>query len=297
MVSRVIGDRLREHAKYRDMLEPKTRCWRLNYAGEFHMDITPSVPNPACRRGGELVPDRILSDWKPTNPKGYKQLFEERAALRPQLRLTKSATLVERSDNVEDFPAPMAAKGVLRRAVQVAKRHRDHYFAKRPALAPISVIITTLASRSYEACVRQRTYDHEFDLLADVLRRLTDFFDRTPTAHGVGIWVVENETTGNENFAEKWNNDPALPQAFFEWHQHAVAYFDQWCNLQGNDRLIKSMSEAFGDLPVKLAFDAINAKVATDQLGSRLVVAPNYGLTSSVYAGTTVQPHTFFGAK
>ena len=31
------------------------RCWRLSYANEFHMDITPSIPNPNCRFGGELV--------------------------------------------------------------------------------------------------------------------------------------------------------------------------------------------------------------------------------------------------
>jgi len=32
----------------------------LNYANEFHMDITPSIMNPECTNGGELVPDKEL---------------------------------------------------------------------------------------------------------------------------------------------------------------------------------------------------------------------------------------------
>ena len=42
-------------------------------------------------------------------------------------------------------------KGILPRTVQLAKRHRDiHFQSLDPCLAPISVIITTLTSRSYE---------------------------------------------------------------------------------------------------------------------------------------------------
>lgn len=41
----IVGDRLREHKTYANMLEPEgKRCWTLNY-DEFHMDILPCVPN------------------------------------------------------------------------------------------------------------------------------------------------------------------------------------------------------------------------------------------------------------
>jgi hypothetical protein len=48
-----------------------------NYAGEFHLDITPSIPNPGCPKGGVLVPDKAQQAWTPSNPKGYKTLFLE----------------------------------------------------------------------------------------------------------------------------------------------------------------------------------------------------------------------------
>ena len=57
-------------------------------------------------------------------------------------------------------------KGILRRVVQILKRHRDHYFIGRaPSLAPISIIITTLAARSYDDCALGSIYDSEFDVL------------------------------------------------------------------------------------------------------------------------------------
>ncbi len=157
-----IGDRLRQNGRYGAMLEEKPRCWRLNYAGEFHMDITPAITNPACDRGGELVPDKKLRAWKPTNPRGYRALFEARAKLQPRMRLFKGGLAEDRSAqaNVEPYPSPMATKGVLRWAVQLAKCNRDVHFAKSdPGLAPISVIITTLAARSYAGTGRARCPD------------------------------------------------------------------------------------------------------------------------------------------
>src|SRR2546429_2369026 len=85
-----IGDCLRENGHYAPLLEEMPRCWRLNYANEFHMDITPSIPNPTCGMGGELVPDKALKSWKPSNPRGYRSKFDRRAAILPRFRLTKS---------------------------------------------------------------------------------------------------------------------------------------------------------------------------------------------------------------
>jgi hypothetical protein len=82
-LKKAIGDCLRANGNYAPLLEEMPRCWRLSYANEFHMDITPSIPNPNCRFDGELVPDKTLKMWKASNPNGYKRLFEERAKLLP----------------------------------------------------------------------------------------------------------------------------------------------------------------------------------------------------------------------
>ena len=49
--------------------------------------------------------------------------------------------------DIEPFPAQSNIKGILRRIVQLLKRHRDIAFADvKEDIAPISIIITTLAS-------------------------------------------------------------------------------------------------------------------------------------------------------
>jgi len=165
-----LGDRLRGSGHYAPLLEEMPRCWRLNYANEFHMDITPAIPNPACRFGGDLVPDKTLRIWMASNPRGYKLLFERRAKLAPVIRLRKRIA----ADSVEPYPQPGGFKGILRRTVQISKRHRDMTFVDDPDLAPLSVIITTLLARSYEWCVTNLEYDNELDLLFDVVRHMPD---------------------------------------------------------------------------------------------------------------------------
>ena len=109
------------------MLEEKKRCWRLNYAREFHLDISPTIVNLKCTKGGELVPDKKLRDWHPTNPAGYKALFETRANLQPRVQIAKFAYARDHAQ-VEPFPTKPTGKGVLRRTVQLLKRHRDIYY-------------------------------------------------------------------------------------------------------------------------------------------------------------------------
>ena len=125
-LKRLIGDRLSENDRYAVMLEEKKRCWRLNYAREFHLDVSPTIVNVDCVNRGELVPDKKLRDWKPTNPSGYKTLFESRVNLQPRLRLQRSA-IIQDSTEVEPFPTRVTGRGVLRRTVQLLKRHRDIY--------------------------------------------------------------------------------------------------------------------------------------------------------------------------
>ena len=119
-----IGRRLRGNGNYAPLLEEMPRCWRLNYANEFHMDITPSIPNPLCRFDGELVPDKTLKEWKASNPKGYRVLFEKRASLLPRVRMKTRRAMDSVRADIEPYPVNSGFKGILRRTVQITKRHK-----------------------------------------------------------------------------------------------------------------------------------------------------------------------------
>jgi hypothetical protein len=292
-VLRLIGERLRASGHYAPLLEAKTRCWRLNYANEFHLDITPSILNPACLQGGELVPDRQLQAWSVSNPKGYRALFDHRAALRPRLRFFEAAGHGVRA-GIEPFPISRGSKGLLRRVVQILKRHRDQFFLTRDAaVAPISVILTTLASRSYEYCVQNHVYDDEFGLLCAVIQHMPRFIDTTAVP---GQWFVWNETTTGENFAERWNDDPQRARAFYSWHTRALADIAALESIDGLDRLTESLGDAFGTGPAAQALRQLTERVSQARTAGRLSVAPAIGL----YVGreprsTPVPSNTFFG--
>lgn len=297
-VKALIGDRLKAHRTYASMLEEKRRCWRLSYANEFHLDITPSIRNPVCVKGGELVPDRALSIWKPTNPKGYAARFEQYAALRPRLTLREGGIVAKRAD-VEDFPEQEMRKLPLKRIVQILKRHRDVSFAapSRRELAPISVIVTTLAARSYADCVTRFVYADHYELILDVVRRLPEFIQVTHQ-NGVPFYFIENETTTGENFADKWNQDARLPRAFYEWHREALGLLEELLAVEGKDRLSEVLQKAFGTSveTVRAAMAPLATTVAGARAAGSLLVAPGLGLVISPAAGRVdVRPHTFFG--
>jgi Second Messenger Oligonucleotide or Dinucleotide Synthetase domain len=297
---KAIGDRLKANGNYAPLIEEMARCWRLNYAGEFHMDITPSIPNPNCRLGGELVPDKSLRRWKASNPKGYRRVFEERAKLVPVIRIRKHIAADSLGANVEPYPASVAFKGILRRVVQIGKRHRDIFFIDRMDVAPLSVIITTLASRSYEWCVRRREYDNELEFVVDVIQHMPDSIE-TRDVDGVVQWFIWNETTLGENFAEKWNRHPERAQAFFKWHARLCADIAALPTVRGIDRLGEKLKDLFGQKPANDAIANITEQVSTARTTGTLRMAPKIGLTVSAAAAATaasapVRSNTFFGS-
>lgn len=298
LVKKLIGDRLKEHAAYERLLEELCRCWRLAYANQFHLDITPSVPNPNCANGGELVPDKELRQWKASNPKGYKTLFERRAALAPKLRIQKGVLTFDESAraSVEPYPESTGFKGFLRRTVQIAKRHRDVHFNRRPnECAPISVIVTTLLAESYEWCVLNFEFDDELDLMIAVLEGMIHFIE-----HKEGRWYIWNETTVGENFAEKWNIHPERAKSFFTWHRKLVDDIKALRTVEGLDQIARSLTDSLGDGPTSVALAHIEKSVS----GPRSTRSLEYGIKGLAAAAPAiiasspalaVPRNTFFG--
>jgi hypothetical protein len=297
-LKRAIGDRLKANGRYAGIIEEKLRCWRINYANEFHLDITPSIPNPLCTRGGELVPEKERSQWRPSNPKGYRGWFEDKARLTPGFTLTEMQRSTIRAQ-VDPLPQPAVFKGVLKRGVQLLKRHRDVWFEKRNSeLAPVSIVITTLTAKSYASAVNTQTYETELDVLLEVLRSIVLFIERE-TVDGVERYYVWNPTTEGENFAEKWNCDRRLADAFYAWHEAAIADFEAIAATAGTglDQVGKALGRSLGERPVAKVL-AENTKAVSDaRAAGRLSIAPGVGLTAGI-AGPALVPvrhNTFFG--
>jgi hypothetical protein len=68
--------------------------------------------------------------------------------------------------------------------------------------------------------------------------------------------------TEGENFAERWNSEPARAQAFFEWQAAALADLERLSQSEGLDRLSKSLIESFGQAPASEVLNDLFTGVA-----------------------------------
>jgi hypothetical protein len=290
----VVGNRLKSHGVYKNMLEPLRRGWRIVYANEFHLDITPSIADPAHSSGGVLVPDRELRDWKASHPKGYASWFETIAKREPGIAMAKSEV---RAD-VEAMPDDIRFKGSLRRIVQIMKRHRDVWYAKKSAEeranAPISIIITTLAAKAYARIATQQ-YDNALDLLLDVVDAMPSFIETRITADGVEKWVI-NPMNEQENFADKWRTHPERALAFDTWLGAFKADLDQLALEQGVDGLAKGLAGLLDENISKAVLTEATRRLNVNRT-SRTLVTGATGLISAATSRTAnaVPSNVFFG--
>ena len=245
------------------MLAGKNRCWRLNYAGDFHLDALPGREDEGGPRFSIEVPDRSVSNWKPSNPKGYVLWFEGRA--RPYYALLEARKA--------PLPAvsPADAGDPLRRAVQLLKRHRDVRFDGKPENAPRSVVLTTLAAKHY------RGQESVGETLLGILVGI-----QSEIAGADGILVVRNPVNEGENFADAWQGDEKAYGEFIDYIDQFAADLRALFTAPLNERFSGKAEHLFGETVAKKAIDAYR-----DRQGGRTAAS----LTNiSVGAGAAGRP-------
>ncbi len=220
----MVGDRLKANETYKKLLDQEgRRCWTLNYANEFHMDILPAITDDALRAQGGLLSHALLitdiqkiadkdPEWPKSNPRGYVLWFKSRQesvflALRKRLAESVKASV----DEIPEY----RVKTPLQRAIQILKRHRDIYCAReKKDCKPISIIITTLAASLYKG------QENVYSAIYDILFGLNDSVMKQ-----AGKFYIPNPANPGENFADKWDKDPSLPKDFLEWVADARTVF------------------------------------------------------------------------
>lgn len=294
-------ERLEEHGTYKDLVTELNRGCRINYADNFHMDITPGIPdqNHANEFGAISVPDKKLKEWKASNPKGYARDFDQIAELVPAYSdedesLVAMAALDAK--RIEELPKHQGFKGILRRSVQIMKQHRDllfHEDKEYEGKAPISIIVTTLASRAYRDAVKSRIYGNELEVLLAVVESMTSYIETKYVAGKIEIWVT-NPKNEHENFAEKWNVDPKRIEAFHYWHRNLIEKLKELASVKSihliRDKLNQLIGESASEAAVDKHFESFNE----ERSNNNLFVAKT-GALSTVVTSTPVKANTFFG--
>lgn len=289
----LVGAPLAAGGRYAARLEEKARCWRVNYAGEFHLDICPLVVADMT----DAIPDRELARWILTNPEGYTKWFNERAdRARTRMMLDHAVLTAE----VVPFPEDNIDKGWLRRIVQLLKRHRDTWCGRTEGwqveFAPISIIITTLAAMSFEREFRSgRSFAGTYDLIRRVIAGMPAYIEQRNVGGQMQWWV--QSPVAPENFANRWNQDARWALAFREWHAVALASVNEIASATGLDGARLLLDSSYGASSAARAINSYSLQVrsARDSNALRFVPAAGGLTASSAMAGTPVSRHTFFG--
>jgi hypothetical protein len=248
----LVGNELELYRKARGIKEElaeKKRCWRLEYADglSFHMDIVPCIPESDIRRNilkkrmvensqfdeglAQNVSQLALSitdntdscyavvsdNWRISNPEGYARWFETRMK-------TARSIINERemrfNASIDTLPY-YQWKTPLQQVIQLLKRHRDTIFKDNEDSKPISVIITTLAAKSYKG---------ENDLVSALNSVLAGMEDHI----NAQVPLVPNPVNPAEDFADKWYDEKStqyrLQENFYKWLYQAKADFKALCS-------------------------------------------------------------------
>jgi len=249
----IVGDRLKEHGKYSQMLDPKDggrRCWTLKYAegARFHLDILPAIPDEFHWLIQQGVPEDLArhaikitdkstwdysNDWPKSNPMGYVLWFKARTRVR--LDEQRRLLAMEKRARIEDIQ-DYEVRTPLQRLIQILKRHRDIQYADDED-KPISIIISTLAATLYQS---EPTI---LEALLSIVPRMRLELQRNKRG---AIWWVPNPVNPKENFADRWEQTPRKADIFFEWLNRVEAEHRNLLTDNGFSKVGEYLTEAYG---------------------------------------------------
>ena len=79
-VVRWLARRLKKVEAYRGKVSTRPRCVRIDFPGEFHLDVVPLAGDSRNVNDVLHIPNRTVNDWESTNPKGLEEWYRRQNA-------------------------------------------------------------------------------------------------------------------------------------------------------------------------------------------------------------------------
>jgi len=274
-----IYQRIRSNETYKSICQKKNRCVCINYAGNFHLDILPARSDPSSGGNCILVPDRKTKDWKPSNPIGYAEWFEEVA--------TVTITLLEKA-RIEPLPRheTLSDKLPLQQTVQLLKRWRDISFKDYEDYAPPSIVLTTLAGNHY---------NKELLITESLTKVISGILENINNSDGP--IQVYNPKNSKECLSEKWIEDE---KKYYMFVKQLVEFKSKWDNLfqlKGTE-LYAQLEKLFGEDLVNTAVKEYAQSISVLREQKRLGIDKTTGVLTGLGSGVKpVLKNTFYGSS
>ncbi len=240
-----LASALERNQNYKSILERKTRCVRLNYKSDFHMDILPACMPHGSEMQEIKIPERELRTWSSGNPKGFAEWFLQIAnSVRDPLLKLYSDALLEARVETEPLPEDLYLKTPLQRAVQLLKRYRDIYFKDKDYKVS-SIVITTLAASFY------RGENSIFDTIDNIINRIKENYTELRTK-GHRFRIL-NPVNHDEDFTDSWDED------------HFISFFNFIIDIEKKWHNLKNSFETSKDDYIKLFGEGVYKKTLNEQ--------------------------------
>lgn len=198
-------------SRYRDKVRHRTRCVRIDYAGDFHLDIVPCIERKGLFWTTYLVLNRDANRTEPTAPEAYTEWLKDRDA---------------------------KASGMLRKVTRLAKYQRD----VKTNFSVKSILLTTLLGERIADADR-----HDRSAFADVPTALRTLFGRLDDwlQWRWGMPSVPNPALPDEDLNRHWDRDQyanfrAMVHKYRGWIDDAYAEADP-------DQSLRKWRKVFGD--------------------------------------------------
>jgi hypothetical protein len=301
---------LKESHREAPELESGRRCWTLQYPDQFHMDILPAIPNDDRREKGSKIDataiqitDKDLHEWQHSNPIGYgewfkgrmlQQFLEKRAQLARADLQAKGVLLTEGMIKAAAEQVPeYKVKTPLQRAVQILKRHRDVHFKDDCDNRPASIILTTLAAKSYQ------NEGNLVDALINLVRGMPEHIEYR-MENGKRVAWVPNPVNSDENFADRWKDKdhPDREKNFRAWLQKVEQDMTTALKGGGIHKVVDLLGNTLGRSVVTKAASVIGLTLFQQSASGSLSMTKGTGsLVTEATSGSTtpVRRHTFYG--
>ena len=264
------------------MVEKKSRCIRINYANDFHMDIMPGKQiNVESKE--IIVPDRELKHWHHhSNPIRYAEWFEEQAK-------THIITEINQMRKVQCSAEPIADHEIvtrlepLRRAVQLIKRYRDIYCDVHNTEAVRSIVICTLMGEITS------TYSDTVQIIQD----FCSYVSHRILESGQTPFIVKNPVV-DEILTEKWQEDNQNYIDFVSMIEALKQDIMKLKTLTINSEMNKLMKKMFGERITNEAITEYAKSVSAKRDAGRLSVDSS-GRINTKNVGMPIRKNTFYG--
>jgi hypothetical protein len=222
-----LDDALARNGTYRDMpRERKCRCVRLNYAGDFHVDLVPYVVHAD---GSETIINADENAFEPTNPSGF-------------------TAWMAKKDEISG--------GDLRKVIRIMKYLRDH---KGTFTGTRSIILTTLLGERVDASAVAANPGCYSDV-PTTLVRVTEDLDAWMQARPQRP-PIEDPSNSGATFDHRWS-DETYRVLRDRIHTHGGDFRDAYDDPDEDSSLEKwraLFGDGFGPPPAKKSAAAFGA--------------------------------------